>query len=155
MSPCRRIPRTLMLLAALWLLLPAQWGGHLGYTVVSGTSMLPHWHTGDLVLTWPADRYRPGDVVVYRVPEGEPGAGGSVIHRVVGRDTAGLVTRGDNRDSVDIWRPTDAEVTGRQIVSVPHLGWLPVYLRHPLVSAAAASVMAAVGVRRRGKPEAS
>src|SRR5215210_1217236 len=72
----------LPVLAALWLLAPTQWGGHLGLTVVSGHSMEPTYYTHDLVFTWKRDTYAPGEVVVYTVPEGDPGEGYHVVHRV-------------------------------------------------------------------------
>ena len=48
-----------------------------------------------------------GDIVVFRVPQGEPGEGATVIHRIVGGSPdEGFVMQGDNKDGPDSWQPT-------------------------------------------------
>ena len=90
------------------LVLPILRGEPSRLVIVSGHSMDPTFHTGDLVLAWPSDDYQVGDVAPYRVPEGEPGAGGLVIHRIVGGDgELGFVMQGDNNPAPDIWMPAD------------------------------------------------
>lgn len=112
-------------LAAAWVMLPASFGGRTTYTVVSGRSMEPTYHTYDLAITYRTASVGVGDVIVYRVPEGEPGAGGQVIHRVVGGDGVnGYVTRGDNREGPDSWRPRSADVVGKVVTLVPRGGRL-------------------------------
>lgn len=65
------------------------------------------------------------DVIVYRVPEGEPGEGGQVIHRVIGGNAdSGYVTQGDNREGPDIWHPRREDVVGTVVVTVPKGGWI-------------------------------
>src|SRR5207253_4750125 len=79
------IAAQLALVAALgWFCLPQSLGGRADWVMVSGTSMLPHLHTGDLVLVEHQTSYHVGEVVAYRVPKGETGAGYVVIHRIVG-----------------------------------------------------------------------
>src|SRR5688572_19635960 len=56
--------------------------GGTAYVIVSGNSMDPTLHAGDLVLTVRRGSYNVGDVVAYRIPEGQPGAGVLVIHRI-------------------------------------------------------------------------
>jgi len=57
----------LAVLAALWLVLaPTQLGGPASYASISGGSMEPRLHQGDLVVVRRADAYRVGDVVAYR-----------------------------------------------------------------------------------------
>ena len=64
-----------------------------------------------------------GDIIVYRIPKGEPGAGKQVIHRVVGGDAvSGYTTKGDNRESADIWHPQGRDVVGRVVTIVPQGG---------------------------------
>lgn len=111
--------------------------------IVSGESMEPTLHAGDLVLTVRKRAYEVGDVVAYRIPEGQPGAGVLVIHRIVGGSArAGYITQGDNRDGRDPWRPRPSDVVGAKGVSVPRVGLALVYLRTPLGLAALAGIVA-------------
>src|SRR5699024_4956933 len=63
-----------------------------------------------------------GDIVTFAVPEGEPGEGALVIHRLVDRAGHTWIPRGDNRDRGDEWRPTDTDVKGELWVHVPRGG---------------------------------
>jgi len=115
---------------ALW---PARLGGWTSETVVSGTSMQPTYHTGDLVVGWMRTTYAPGDIVVYKVPAGEPGEGYSIIHRLVSVDAEGRwTTRGDNKSAVDPWHPTARDIVGKALFMVPRAGdalrWFPLAL---------------------------
>ena len=75
---------------------PQSLGGHAGYVLVSGQSMEPRFHTGDLVLVEKHAGYHPGEVIAYRVPKGDPMAGAQVIHRIVGGGAQhGFVVRGE------------------------------------------------------------
>jgi signal peptidase len=70
------------LCALVW---PRPLGGQVSYVMVSGTSMQPKLHTDDLVVVRRRPHgYTKGDVIAYRIPAGEPGAGAQVIHRVIG-----------------------------------------------------------------------
>jgi len=109
---------------ALW---PAQWGGFLGLTIVSGHSMEPTYYTGDLVVTVRQPGYAVGDVVSYRVPAGQPGAGGRVIHRIESIQNGVIVTEGDNNPDIDPWVFATGDVTGRAVLHIPGVGlmWSP------------------------------
>lgn len=112
---------------------PAALGGPLSFILVSGTSMEPTMHTGDLVITMKQNEYAEGDIVAFAVPEGELGAGNLVIHRVIGGSGAqGYVLQGDNRDQVDPWRPTDEAVVGKRLLLVPQAWRVIELLRTPL-----------------------
>src|SRR5205823_5560673 len=61
--------RTLVVVLALpvlWFLAPLQLHGHTGYAIVSGISMEPRFHGGDLVLIHEQPSYHVGQVVAYR-----------------------------------------------------------------------------------------
>jgi signal peptidase len=107
--------------------------------IVSGHSMEPTFHTGDLLLAWPSSEYHVGDVVPYRIPADEPGAGGMVIHRLVGHDRAGYLMKGDNNAAPDMWRPRHGDAVGRTILLVPKVGVLLAWIRQPLILAALAA----------------
>ncbi len=153
-----RLGATLALLALLggWALLlrPVSLGGPALYLVVRGDSMLPTYETGDLVILRTATSYRAGEVVAYRVPTGELGAGRIVIHRIVGGDgTTGFVVKGDHNPAVDPWQPRLAEVVGTAWVAIPGFGAWIAWLHQPIVLAAlAASLMAGFLIWTGGGP---
>lgn len=124
------------------LLWPARWGGWSSLTVVSGTSMEPELSAGDIVVSWRSGSYDVGDVIVYEVPRGQPGEGHQVIHRVTAVGDH-LVTKGDNKRYVDPWEPTDGDVVGRRVMTIPQgarvlsvLPWVLSLLVGVLVAAA-------------------
>jgi signal peptidase I len=115
---------------ALWILFlrPSTLGGSATYIIVSGHSMEPTLHTGDLVVAFPQRTYRRGDVIAYHIPKNQAGAGALIIHRIVGGSARdGYITRGDNRDYRDPWRPKASDIAGEMKLNVPRLGMLPVY----------------------------
>ena len=112
-------------LGSLYMALPASLGGRTTFTMVSGTSMEPVYHTYDLAIVYRGSDPKKGDIVVYRVPKGDPGEGGQVIHRVVGGDADdGYIMQGDNREGPDIWHPQREDVVGTVVVMVPKGGWV-------------------------------
>jgi signal peptidase len=136
---------------------PQSLGGPAGYVMVRGISMNPTYHTGDLAITRPEPSYRRGDVVAYRVPNGEVGEGILVIHRIVGGSARdGYVLQGDNNEAPDDWRPKNADVVGRTWFVLPRaglvLGWLHAPL--PLASLAAGFAIAMVLVPDDGEKAA-
>src|SRR6185437_14690353 len=63
---------------------PTSLGGDASYAIVSGTSMNPIYHTGDVVVVHQHASYKVHDIVAYRVPKPSPQAGLEVIHRLIG-----------------------------------------------------------------------
>jgi len=116
--------------ALLWFCLPQALGGRAGWVLVSGTSMLPHLHTGDLVLVEHRSSYHVGEVVAYRIPKGQVGAGHVVIHRIVGGNSrTGWRMKGDNRTAPDLWHPTNHDVIGSKLVRIPD-AWVVLRILH-------------------------
>jgi len=114
----------------LWFGLPQSLGGRADWVLVSGTSMLPHLHTGDLVLVEHRSSYHVGEVVAYRVPNGQVGAGHVVIHRIVGGSgRTGWKMKGDNRTAPDLWYPTNHDVIGSKVLRIPD-AWFVLRLLH-------------------------
>jgi signal peptidase I len=132
-----------LLAALLWFCLPQSLGGRAGWVMVSGTSMLPRLHTGDLVLVEHQSSYHVGEVVAYRVPKGQVGAGFVVIHRIIGGNgRTGWKTQGDNRTAPDLWRPTNGDVVGAKSLRIPHAWIVLRFLHAPLFL----GLLAALGV---------
>lgn len=120
---------------------PGFLGGPAGYIIVSGPSMEPTLYDGDLAVVLPADEYAPGDIVAFRVQ------GGIVIHRIMGGDAVqGFVTRGDNREGPDLWRPKPDDIIGRMVLHLPGTGRVLAWLRQPPAFAALATSLAALSV---------
>jgi signal peptidase len=116
------------------LLRPTALGGPASYIFVSGVSMQPTLETGDLVVLQASEGYAIGDVVAFRVPDENPGAGSLVIHRIIGGSADdGFVTQGDNKPAPDEWRPTDDLVVGRLWVHLPAAGAVVAWLAAGLV----------------------
>lgn len=113
--------QTMAILLLGLLIWPAQFGGLFSITIVAGTSMEPALNLGDAVVTW-KEPVSLGDVVLFRVPDGEFGAGNPVLHRVVDRDSEGWVTQGDNTSTPDQWRPTNADMVGVAKFRIPWAG---------------------------------
>jgi signal peptidase I len=119
-----------LIAACLWFCWPQPLGGRADWVLVSGTSMLPHFHTGDLVLVEHQSSYHVGEVVAYRVPKGQVGAGFVVIHRIIGGNgETGWRMKGDNRTAPDLWYPTNHDVLGAKLLRVPD-AWFVLRLFH-------------------------
>lgn len=143
--------------ALLWFCLPQALGGRAGWVLVSGTSMLPHLHTGDLVLVEHQSTYHVGQVIAYRVPKGQVGAGHVVIHRIVGGNgRTGWKMKGDNRTAPDLWYPTNHDVIGSKALRIPD-AWAVLRVLHmPVLLGlfAAFSAFFLIALARDGEPQA-
>ncbi|MCE0488000.1 signal peptidase I [Ornithinimicrobium sediminis] len=144
----------LSVLAFGWVLFlrPVALGGPASYIVVSGESMEPTFYDGDLVVLRDRPAYEVGDIVTFPVPEGEPGAGSLVVHRIVGEGTDGFVMQGDNKDRVDDWTPSTDEVLGEAWVTAPNVGTMIAELRSPPFLAAIVGGLTTVMLLNR-RPE--
>ncbi|HUJ91072.1 MAG TPA: signal peptidase I [Gaiellaceae bacterium] len=115
---------------------PQSLGGPAGYVLVSGRSMLPRYHTGDLVLVEKHAHYHVGEVIAYHVPKGDPMAGDQVIHRIIGGDAQhGFLVKGDNRTAPDVWRPKPSDIVGAKLLRIPQAVDVLQFLRSPLLLA--------------------
>jgi signal peptidase I len=133
---------------------PQVLGGRAGYVLVSGQSMEPRYHTGDMVLVERHSSYRVGDVIAYHVPKGDPMAGAQVIHRIIGGDgVRGFVVQGDNRTGADTWRPKNADIVGSEALRLPQAVVVLQFLRSPLLLGLLAAAFAFVYLVVGRKPE--
>ena len=114
--------------ACLWIVFaPTQLGGRSSYALIVGTSMEPQLHRGDLAIVRRHDSYAVGDVILFR----DGTLGRDVLHRVVARDGSRFVTKGDNNDYRDDFRPALTDVHGELWLHVPAVGRPLAWLRTP------------------------
>jgi signal peptidase I len=133
--------------------LPRQLGGRMTYVIVSGHSMEPTMHLGDLAVIRSAARYRIGEVIAYRVPGHAFDSGAVVIHRIVGGNAhTGFTTRGDNNNYNDPWHPHPTDALGTRVARVPGVGVAFSHLRGPLPLAAFAGLLGMIAAFEVAKP---
>jgi signal peptidase I len=95
--------------------------GQLSIVETHGTSMRPTYTQGDLVLVRRDTSYSAGQIVAYRLPARHV----VVLHRIIAKDPAGYVFKGDNNTSLDSAHPKPTQLVGRAIVHIPQGGvWL-------------------------------
>lgn len=146
-----RAALTVLSAASLALVWPQTFGGPTAFVGVDGDSMNGTYVDGDLIVVREQGSYDVGDVITYRVPAGEFGAGAHVIHRIVGGDAeAGFRTQGDNRDRPDEWRPRPTDILGASWVRVPSAAQRFQDLGEPVpLGALCAGLTVAVGLMPR------
>lgn len=127
-----------VLMLAGWILLaPHQIGGPVSYVIVSGSSMEPRLHGGDLVLVRSADDYRVGDVVAYKNHD----LGKIVLHRIVALQGDRYTFKGDNNTWLDPREPERRDLVGRLWLTVPGAGGVVEWVRTPIHAAPLAGVI--------------
>lgn len=118
-------------------------GGPVEFVGVNGISMSPTLHLGDLAVVEKRASYHLGEIIVYRIPKGDPGAGDLVIHRIVGGSgTAGFVTKGDHNHYTDhFWHPRTQDVIGAVWFHIPRGALVLSKLHDPIVLAVVVAVV--------------
>lgn len=118
-------------------LAPSSIGGPVTYAIISGTSMEPNLHTGDLVLTRSQQDYTLGDTVLVSV------MGGFVIHDIIWKSGNEVKTRGVNNDFDDTWTIPISKIIGKEQLVLPGLGHPLMFLRdNPIALGAGAAAIA-------------
>ncbi len=113
---------------ALWILFaPVQLGGRATYILVSGNSMEPNFHRGDLVITQKHPKYRIGEAVAYYDPMLE----GVIYHRIVAQEQDGFLVQGDANSWLDSHIPTDEDILGAEWIYLPGVGNILEKARQP------------------------
>ena len=116
-------------LVVIWIAFaPTKLGGRASYVMVNGISMEPNYHTGDLVIVHKAPTYQVGDVVTYR----DAILGEYIIHRIITIEQDKYVFKGDNNSWIDVYRPTQEEIVGKQWIYIPKFGNIFEWMREPL-----------------------
>jgi signal peptidase I len=119
-STVAHVLATAAVLALLWLVWPQSMHGAVAYVGVDGHSMDGTYADGDLIAVRAQSSYAVGDIVTYRIPKGEFGAGANVIHRIIGGNgETGFTTQGDNKPLPDPWHPRTGDVLGKSALRIP------------------------------------
>ncbi len=146
----------LIVLGSLWFwFAPAPLGGSSTYVVTRGISMEPRFHTGDLAIVRSQSSYHVGEIVAYQNNMLHT----IVLHRIVGRDGARYIFKGDNNSFLDPERPVASQLVGSLWLHLPGVGGTLQSLRSPLLIGLllAAGILLLSGVaftgrrRRRGR----
>jgi len=143
------------LMALGWILLaPVPLGGQATYVIISGNSMEPTFHLGDLAIIRQQATYQVGDIVTYQNAE----LGKNVIHRIIGVDAGHFIIKGDNNAWVDGYRPVQSEIVGKLWIYLPSVGKAIQWARLPLNLAMITAVLGGMlmastftGKPRKGK----
>ena len=106
-----------------WLLWPASLGGDTRLIAVEGASMEPIYQLGDVVIARENPNAEVGDVIVFRIPEGQPAAGLLIIHRIIAMWPDGTYkTQGDNRTTPDPFHIASNDIVGTPVLTLPRFG---------------------------------
>lgn len=114
-------------LAAGALMWPTAAGGNTDFVTTHGISMAPSFRTGDLAVVRATASYQVGDVVAYHSRQLRT----VVLHRIVARDGAGFVFKGDNNTFLDPEHPVRSQLIGKLALRIPHGGSLLNHLTAP------------------------
>lgn len=137
---------TALLVVPLWALFaPPALGGWSSFTTVSGTSMLPNFHSGDLVLLRQESSYHVGEVVGYHNSQ----LHAVVMHRIVAIRNGHYFFKGDNNDFVDPFHPTKNQLVGAEWIHLAGAGRYVQYVRMPVVAAVLAAALWILSFRSR------
>lgn len=120
-----------LLVVAWWTLAPPQLGGGTSYMVTRGVSMLPTIRAGDLVVLRSEPSYHVGEVAAYHNPE----LHAVVLHRIIAVRGDRYVFKGDNNHFVTTYKPTKAQIIGREVLQLGGAGKYLLTLRVPVVAA--------------------
>ena len=141
----------LVAVACVWYFFaPTALGGKDSYVVTDGISMKPRFHGGDLAVVRSQSNYNVGEIVAYHNHMFHT----VVLHRIVGRDGARYVFKGDNNTFLDFEHPARSQLMGALRLHLPGMGTKLESLRSPalvgvLVAIAVLLFGGAVFTRRR------
>jgi signal peptidase I len=102
------------------------------YIVQSG-SMKPAIKTGSIVVSLPSDNYFQGDVITFS-PRDK--SNNLITHRVVFKkyteeSSPTYLTAGDANEDLDSWEITNANIIGKNVLTLPYLGYLANFAKTP------------------------
>ena len=111
-----KIGGLLFLVLALWVLLgPRQLGGSVSYVITQGDSMEPLFQSGDLVIVRESADYAVGDIIAADNKQLQA----PVLHRIIEEREGSYVTKGDNNDFIDEYKPRPEDMMGKKWILIP------------------------------------
>jgi signal peptidase I len=131
------------LLVIVWLnFAPLALGGPVTYVIITGISMEPNFHTGDLVVAHTKPYYQVNDRVVYhhRVMDR------FVFHRIVGRSLDRFVLKGENNTWLDSYYPLPEDILGAYWFRLPWVGLVVRWMRQPWMMGSLSGVIGLASV---------
>ncbi|MEQ1873241.1 MAG: signal peptidase I [Ilumatobacteraceae bacterium] len=141
---------------AAWFLWPSSLGGSSRFIKVQGYSMEPTYQTGDLVMVDTDATPEIGDIIVFAIPDNEPGAGNLVVHRLIGeREDGTLITQGDNTESPDSFGTKRSDIIGSPRLAIPQGGRVLGMMSSPVGLSAASGMLITILLWPRKKPDES
>lgn len=129
----------LVVLAWVWFL-PIQFGGGAAYVIISGESMEPLYHNGDLVIVRRDSEYGVGDIATYYSTE----LNKYVIHRIVAVRDGKFTFKGDNNAWLDPETIRRDQIIGKAWLHIPGFGRALTPFRTPLGLSLLAGAVAVV-----------
>lgn len=143
----------LMTAAMIFFMWPPAWGGFFTVAIVSGESMEPTYHTGDVVVAVKSlSGYQVGDVIVYTVDQ--DGIKGNVVHRISAELPNGnFITQGDNKPSPDPWEVPPSWIKGEVKSMVPQGAQILLIVRSPVFLAIICGLLVTAALWPRKKEE--
>lgn len=150
----RRTVSLLATVAIVFLVWPAAWGGLFTFAIVSGVSMEPTYHTGDVVVAMKSfSGYQVGDAIVYTVDQ--DGITGKVVHRIVTQLPDGnYLTQGDNKPSPDPWEVQPSWINGKVLSMLPQGAKALLIIRSPIFLAVLCGLLITAALWPRNGAEA-
>jgi signal peptidase I len=120
----------IVIVALAWIFFaPIPLGGQTSYVIITGNSMEPLYHTGDLVIARASKVYSVGDLVAYR----DPDLSRFIIHRIISQTFGHFVLKGDHNTWFDSYQPSAQEILGKVWVHIPAAGKLFIWIRTPWI----------------------
>ncbi|MCY0881501.1 MAG: S24/S26 family peptidase, partial [Firmicutes bacterium] len=131
-----------------WALAPTALGGQVTYFTVRGISMLPLFHTGDLVVVRKAAHYRVGEFAAYHYVTLNNAV---YFHQIVGHVGQHYIFKGINNYAPDPFHPTAHEIVGRLWFMIPGAGKVLTYFHQPMHAAWLLGGLSLIGWRQTRK----
>ena len=122
-----------------WQFAPTSIGGQDSYFILSGTSMLPSFRTGDLVILRPASIYRVGEIAAYLTPQLKA----PIFHQIINVHADSYTFKGENNAFVDPSHPSRKEIVGGLWLDLGSMGRILLWLRSPNVGGPLLGLVAA------------